>query len=141
MALDLLWSSNYSQRHLIGMLHSSTGEMTVAPQTLCTTLQGSYFILRKTTPPCITHPSPPPHPAHTYTHTPPSNHLITHAPFAISHSIKPWIIQSRWNWFLDSLIANQNRTLSPVRSLRTIFDNQIFMEKWNVSRSFLLLAD
>lgn len=61
--------------------------------------------------------------------------------FTISHSIKPWIIQSRWNWFLDSLIANQNETSGPVHSLGAIFDNQIFMEKWNVSRSLLLLAD
>lgn len=78
------------------------------------------------------------------THMPhPSDHLITQQPrFAISHSIKPWIIQSRQNWFLDSLIANQNQTSGPtVHSRGAIFDNQIFMEKWNVSRSFLLLAD
>lgn len=44
----------------------------------------------------------------------PSDHLITHQPhFAISHSIKHWIIQSRRNWFLDSLIANQNQTSGP----------------------------
>lgn len=118
-------------------------KMTGAPLPLWQTLQDLALPLlsfdKSTLLPTHT---PPPVACIPHTHTTPFRPSHNPQPrFAISHSIKPWIIQSRWNWFLDSLIANQNRTSGPVHSLGAIFDNQIFMEKWNVSRSFLLLAD
>lgn len=128
-------------------------KMTGAPLPLWQTLQDLALPLlsfdKSTLLPVRTplHPTPPTPPHPRSMHIPHTHHIPfrpSHNPqlrFAISHSIKPWIIQSRWNWFLDSLIANQNRTSGPVHSLGAIFDNQIFMEKWNVSRSFLLLAD